>query len=34
MKMEKGLEYAFRDYLNGKNGHRMMQKLQKSVETY
>ena len=21
----KGLEYAFRDYLNGKNGHRMMQ---------
>ena len=26
----KGLEYAFRDYLNGKNGHRMMQKIAKS----
>ena len=26
----KGLEYAFRDYLNGKNGHRMMQKIAKN----
>ncbi len=26
----KGLEYAFRDYINGKNGHRMMQKLAKN----
>jgi cell division protein FtsI (penicillin-binding protein 3) len=26
----KGLEYAFRNYLNGKNGHRMMQKIAKN----
>ncbi len=26
----KGLEYAFREYLNGKNGHRMMQKIAKN----
>jgi hypothetical protein len=26
----KGLEYAFRNYLNGKNGHRMMQKIAKA----
>lgn len=26
----KGLEFAFRDYLNGKNGHRMMQKIAKN----
>lgn len=26
----KGLEYAFRKYLNGKNGHRMMQKIAKN----
>ncbi|MFD2909975.1 penicillin-binding protein [Flavobacterium ardleyense] len=26
----KGLEYAFRDYLNGKNGHRMMQRIAKN----
>ncbi len=26
----KGLEYAFRAYLNGKNGHRMMQKIAKN----
>ncbi|MGV7107072.1 penicillin-binding protein [Flavobacterium sp. U410] len=26
----KGLEYAFRKYINGKNGHRMMQKIAKS----
>ena len=26
----KGLEYAFRGYLNGKNGHRMMQKIAKN----
>ena len=26
----KGLEYAFKEYLNGKNGHRMMQKIAKN----
>ncbi len=26
----KGLEYAFKDYINGKNGHRMMQKIAKN----
>lgn len=26
----KGLEYAFREYLNGKNGHRLMQKIAKN----
>jgi cell division protein FtsI (penicillin-binding protein 3) len=26
----KGLEYAFREYINGKNGHRMMQKIAKN----
>ena len=26
----KGLEYAFRNYLNGKNGHRLMQKIAKN----
>jgi cell division protein FtsI (penicillin-binding protein 3) len=26
----KGIEYAFREYINGKNGHRMMQKIAKN----